>query len=503
MTASADWLDWAMLRSSPRWVVTETTVATLAWMFAGNEPPMPAASACTLAAAASVAPYQRCRAAAAALGLAAGSTPAVSSRSSCSACTRPVTCCPSLASCDTRANWAALSAAAATRRPPKTTPMTSASTITASRRHDTGQSRKLSARRPRGWETGNSPACWLALPTRRLALPSPWLPTADVLAGYALACQPPYCDGTDATAHPPGPAASCSSACCGNDSAMPDEISGKRRCDALVVSCGRFRAAGFVRSAGPGRLGGEDRHRAGGVGRQHLLEVAPLPLEDEGGGGAVLAQGVEPHRTLDAGQRDAAVQVADDLRVVGAAGGGDRLRHHLADRVGLGYVGVDAGRVAAVLRDVLLDHLLARRVGVARVPRVGHHHPVRVAGADRGGERRALVRARRGDEHLRRVVLLLEHLHEGRDGRHVGGAEHHKLRARGRHLQRRRPVVLHLLREDVRVHRLDAELLQQRLGELNRRVGGRVLRHRVGGRLGPPARRQLGDPVHERHQRVG
>src|SRR4029077_13074503 len=78
-------------------------------------------------------------------------------------------------------------------------------------------------------------------------------------------------------------------------------------------------------SAGPGRLGGGDRHRARGGARQDLPEVALLPLEDEGRRGPVLAQRVELHRTLHGGQRGAAVQVADDLGVVGAPGGDNRL----------------------------------------------------------------------------------------------------------------------------------------------------------------------------------
>ena len=60
-------------------------------------------------------------------------------------------------------------------------------------------------------------------------------------------------------------------------------------------------------SAGPGRLRGGDRHRAGGGGRQDLPEIALLPLEDEGRRGPVLAQRVELHRALHAGQRHAAV----------------------------------------------------------------------------------------------------------------------------------------------------------------------------------------------------
>ena len=113
-------------------------MATRDWMFAGKEPSIPAASPRTRAAAASVASYQRWRS----LGLVMGRSPVVSSRSFSRACTRPVTCCPRSASCATRPNWAALPVAADTRRPPKTRPMTSASTITAISRHDTDQSRR-------------------------------------------------------------------------------------------------------------------------------------------------------------------------------------------------------------------------------------------------------------------------------------------------------------------------------------------------------------------------
>ena len=57
MTARADWLAWALPRSvlRPDGVVSEITVATRAWMLAGNPPPTPAASDWTLAAAALVA----------------------------------------------------------------------------------------------------------------------------------------------------------------------------------------------------------------------------------------------------------------------------------------------------------------------------------------------------------------------------------------------------------------------------------------------------------------
>src|SRR5271167_2320945 len=151
-------------------------------MFAGNEPPTPAASDWTLTAAAFVALYQRLRT----LGLLPEMTPVVSSRSSSRACTRPVTCCPRLASCDTRPNPAALSTVADTRRPPKTRPMTSANTITAINRHDTGQFPKVSAGELRYCRTVEflarlllSAACTLPPAT------VPWLPIAYVLAGYA------------------------------------------------------------------------------------------------------------------------------------------------------------------------------------------------------------------------------------------------------------------------------------------------------------------------------
>src|SRR5262249_42384170 len=74
--------------------------------------------------------------------------------------------------------------------------------------------------------------------------------------------------------------------------------------------------------------------------------------------------------------------------------------------------------------DVPPDHLPPRRVVVPGKPAVGHHHPVGVAQPDRGGERAALVRPGGRDEQPRRVMPLLERLHEGADGRDVGGSEH-------------------------------------------------------------------------------
>src|SRR5271170_1530130 len=146
-------------------------------MLAGKEPPIAAASDRTLAAAALVAPYTPSRS----LVLATGASPADSSRSFSRACTRPVTCCPSTASCDTRPNSSALSAADATRRPPKTRPMSSASTITAISRVDTDQFRRASALGLVKREVVASLAYWLASPARGAALATLWFPIADVL----------------------------------------------------------------------------------------------------------------------------------------------------------------------------------------------------------------------------------------------------------------------------------------------------------------------------------
>ena len=61
------------------------------------------------------------------------------SRSFSIACASAVTCSPRTASCVVRANPVAASAAEAIRRPPKTTPMTIAMTMTVMSRRDTGQ----------------------------------------------------------------------------------------------------------------------------------------------------------------------------------------------------------------------------------------------------------------------------------------------------------------------------------------------------------------------------
>src|SRR5580658_1442665 len=174
------------MRRPGRSLMSETTVATRVWMLTGKEPPIPAASDWTLAAAAFVALYQLVRP----LAWVRGAIPAVSSRSSSSACTRSATCCPRLASCDTRPNSFALLAADATCSPPKTRPMSRARTITAISRVDTGQFCRVSRRPPVEREAVASVEYWLESP---VALATAWFPIADVLAGYALFGMPPHC----------------------------------------------------------------------------------------------------------------------------------------------------------------------------------------------------------------------------------------------------------------------------------------------------------------------
>src|SRR3984885_8315528 len=170
---------------------------------------------------------------------------------------------------------------------------------------------------------------------------------------------------------------------------IPTMISYKISC-AMPLRPGRLKHPGVAGAeetsaldrAGPGRLDGDDRRlRAWVARRQDLVEhgAGLVPLEHEGGRGRVLTERVEQHCALHRLQRDAAVQVGDDRLVVGAAGRVDRLVDDLADRVRLGHVGVDVGGSAAVLLDVLGDHLLALGVLLTAVPAVGHHHPRGVA----------------------------------------------------------------------------------------------------------------------------
>ena len=199
---------------------------------------------------------------------------------------------------------------------------------------------------------------------------------------------------------------------------------------------------------------------------------------------------------------DPAVQIRDDLRTGGAAGRLHRFRGHLTHRVRLRDVGVDIRRGPAVLGHVLLDHGLARRVRVAGVPGVGDHHAVGVADPDRAGERAALVRPGGGDEDLRVVVLLLERLHERRHRGHVGGAEHHHLRAGRGDQVGVGCIVGDLLGEDLGVLGLDPEWLQLALRQLHLRGGERVVGHGVGGGGRPLAGRHRLDPVDQRVELV-
>jgi hypothetical protein len=56
--------------------------------------------------------------------------------------------------------------------------MMSASTITATSRQKTGQSRSVRLRGLLSWDAADSLACWLVLPALGLALATPWLPIA-------------------------------------------------------------------------------------------------------------------------------------------------------------------------------------------------------------------------------------------------------------------------------------------------------------------------------------
>jgi hypothetical protein len=56
--------------------------------------------------------------------------------------------------------------------------MMSASTITATSRQKTGQSRSVRLCGLLSWDAAGSLACWLVLPALSLALATPWLPIA-------------------------------------------------------------------------------------------------------------------------------------------------------------------------------------------------------------------------------------------------------------------------------------------------------------------------------------
>ena len=143
--------------------ICETTVAALAWVVAGNCAPICLVRFSVRVAAASVAAWALACAAmagaapclsplsaasdsfaavAAANTRSSASTAADMSRSFSIACASAVTCSPRTASCVVRANEPAVPMADATRSPPKTSPMTTAITMTATSRRDTGQLRR-------------------------------------------------------------------------------------------------------------------------------------------------------------------------------------------------------------------------------------------------------------------------------------------------------------------------------------------------------------------------
>jgi hypothetical protein len=149
-------------RSAGMRPICETTVAALAWVAAGNCAPICLVKLSVRAAAASVAAWALACAAmsgaapslsplstapdsfaavADAMTWSSASTAPDMSRSFSIACASAVTCSPRTASCVVRANELAVPMADATRSPPNTSPMTTAVTMTATSRRDTGQLR--------------------------------------------------------------------------------------------------------------------------------------------------------------------------------------------------------------------------------------------------------------------------------------------------------------------------------------------------------------------------
>src|SRR6516225_4748051 len=133
---------------------------------------------------------------------------------------------PRVPSCDTRPNWFALLSADAMRSPPKTRPMTSASTITVNSRRDTGQFDRFRSREPPGLTSAGFLARLPAVTARALAPEAPWLPIAQVSLLDTRSLQAAYNDGTgrDRSPYDQPPAAH---KCCRYFNAMRSEISGE------------------------------------------------------------------------------------------------------------------------------------------------------------------------------------------------------------------------------------------------------------------------------------
>src|SRR5215471_342792 len=175
--------------------MSATTVVASAWMLAGNAPPISLADSWTSLTASFVRAYCCCNWVGSSFALPLTRKSTVVSRSFCRSWTRTLSRWPRMANCETRPNWAALDSADANRRPPKTRPISSASTITANSRRATGQSASipvfdLAELTPvdLGGRLSTVPACALALAV-------PWFPIARDLADTRFARNRPTTDG--------------------------------------------------------------------------------------------------------------------------------------------------------------------------------------------------------------------------------------------------------------------------------------------------------------------
>ena len=141
MMAMSSWAEETFRCSCVRlaWVMSASTWATSLWMFAGRLP-TPAAACSTAAASASVVAVKGAIFAFCLLALVfEGESSRASSRSFWRAFTQTMSVWLRAASFDTREYCDAFPSADATHRPPKTTPMSRAATMTAKNRRATGQ----------------------------------------------------------------------------------------------------------------------------------------------------------------------------------------------------------------------------------------------------------------------------------------------------------------------------------------------------------------------------
>ncbi len=137
-----------------------------------------------------------------------------------------------------------------------------------------------------------------------------------------------------------------------------------------------------------------------------------MPLEQVARPQRVLSGSIELHISLNGLERIARVKLSNNFRVIDAAHLGRPLLEHLPYRESLSYVGADASGIAAILRQVVTDHL-GVLVGVDRgIPTaVRHEHAFRLVDSSNGiGKHCALVGSCRRNDGLRVEVLLLESL---------------------------------------------------------------------------------------------